>query len=217
MSKNILILAAHPDDETLGCGATIARLAEEGNRVHLITFTDGVSARDGTELKNRNSKLEKVSEILGIQSYDAADFPDNQMDAVPLLDICKFMEKNIPFDPQIVFTHHPGCLNIDHSIIYRATMTVFRPQRPASCDILSYYVPSSTDYNPLANFNGNVFYDVTSTIDKKIKALKVYDEEMRAHPHSRSYRNIENLMETWGAQVGLQYAERFQSIRRIIC
>ena len=108
MSKNILILAAHPDDETLGCGATIARLAEEGNRVHLITFTDGVSARDGTELKNRNSKLEKVSEILGIQSYDAADFPDNQMDAVPLLDICKFMEKNIPFDPQIVFTHHPG-------------------------------------------------------------------------------------------------------------
>jgi len=84
-------------------------------------------------------------------------------------------------------------------------------------DVLSYYVPSSTDYNPLASFNGNVFYDVASTVDKKIKALKVYDEEMRAHPHSRSYRNIENLMETWGAQVGLQYAERFQSIRRVIC
>ena len=101
MSKNILVLAAHPDDETLGCGATIARLSSEGNRVHLMTFTDGVSAREGTEFQNRNAKLEKVSEILGLNSYIAADFPDNQLDAVPLLEICKFMEKNIPFDPEL--------------------------------------------------------------------------------------------------------------------
>jgi LmbE family N-acetylglucosaminyl deacetylase len=217
MGKNILVLAAHPDDETLGCGATISRLASEGNKVHLITFTDGVSAREANDFKNRNLKLEKVSEILGIQSYIAADFPDNQMDAVPLLDACKFIEKNLPFDPDMIFTHHPGCLNVDHSTVFRATLTVFRPQRGSSCDVLSYYVPSSTDYNPLSNFNGNVFYDVESFVDQKMKALEVYDEEMRAYPHSRSYDNVMNLMKTWGCEVGLRYAEKFQSIRRVVC
>ena len=216
MSKNILVLAAHPDDETLGCGATIARLSSEGNRVHLMTFTDGVSAREGTEFQNRNAKLEKVSEILGLNSYIAADFPDNQLDAVPLLEICKFMEKNIPFDPDIIFTHHPGCLNVDHSIIFRATITVFRPQSSSSCKVLSYYIPSSTDYNPISNFNGNVFYNVENFVNKKMKALKIYDEEMRTYPHSRSYENVKNLMKTWGCEVGMGYAEKFQLMREVI-
>ena len=217
MSKNVLVLAAHPDDETLGCGATVAKLSAEGYSSHLITFTDGISARSNINAKNRNLKLEEVSELLGFQSYIAADFPDNQMDASPLLDICKFIEKNVPFDPDIIFTHHPCCLNVDHTIVFRATLTVFRPQLATSREILSYYIPSSTDYNPLADFRGNVYYDVGPFVNKKMEALKIYDEEMRASPHSRSYDNVKNLMKVWGGEVGLYYAEKFQSIRKVIC
>ena len=215
MSKNILVLAAHPDDETLGCGATIARLAAEGNKVKLITFTDGVGARN--EDGNRNSVLEKVKVVLGLKSYVSGNFPDNKMDSVPLLDVCKFIENNVKTQPDIIFTHHRNCLNIDHAIVHKATLTCFRPQRGDKTKMYSYYVPSSTDYNPNSKFSGNVYYDVTKYKDTKLKALfDCYHDEMRQYPHTRSYENIENLMKVWGSEVGLKYAEKFELVREIL-
>lgn len=126
MSKNVLVLAAHPDDETLGCGATIARLSDEGYSVQLLTFTDGVGSRG--ENSNRNDVLKSVQNVLGLSSYSYGNFPDNKMDSVPLLDVCKFIENNVTTTPDIIFTHHRGCLNVDHQIVYKATLTAFRPQ-----------------------------------------------------------------------------------------
>lgn len=214
-NKKILILAAHPDDETLGCGATISKLSAQGSEIQLLTFTDGVSARDKIE-KNRNFVLEKCSEILGIKHFKFGDFPDNQMDTVSLLSVIKFIEKNTLFDPDIIFTHHNDCLNIDHSIINKATMTAFRPQTGKKQQIYGYYVPSSTDYNPYSNFNGNVYHDVTGYEENKIICLRqCYDGEMKKFPHSRSYENIENLMKVWGSEVGVKYAEKFNLIRMV--
>ena len=211
----VLVLAAHPDDETLGCGATLARLAQEGAYIKLLTFTDGESAR-GPTYKNRNDKLIKVCNKLGISDYQLTNYPDNRLDIISLLDICKYIEQNVDFEPDLIFTHHPDCLNIDHSIVYRATITVFRPQYGQEQTILSYYIPSSTDYNPLNNFRGNVYYDVNATYKTKLECLKEnYDSEMRAHPHSRSYENVENLMKLAGAEIGVKYAEKFQLIRKI--
>ena len=213
--KNILVLAAHPDDETLGCGATIAKLADEGNNVNLLTFTDGVGSRgdDG----DRNDILGVVQNILGLSSYSYGSFPDNKMDSIPLLDICKFIEENVDYKPDIIFTHHPDCLNIDHRTVYQATLTAFRPQMGDDVKIYSYYVPSSTDYNPLKNFVGNVYHNVVDYKDIKLECLKkCYNEEMREYPHTRSYENIENLMKVWGSEVGLEYAEKFQLIREVL-
>ena len=213
--SNILVLAAHPDDETLGCGATIARLSSEGNNVQLLTFTDGVGSRG--EDGDRNGVLGLVQNILGLSEYSYGSFPDNKMDSVPLLDICKFIEDNVVVKPDIIFTHHSGCLNVDHQIVYRATLTAFRPQYGNNVKIYSYYVPSSTDYNPFNNFSGTVYYDVTNYKDVKLKCLKeCYDEEMRDYPHTRSYENVENLMKVWGSEVGLKYAEKFQLIREVM-
>ncbi len=212
---NVLVLAAHPDDETLGAGATIAKLADQGHSVKLLTFTDGEGARGPTE-KNRNNKLDQVCEILGIADYSCGDFPDNQMDSVPLLEICKFIEKNVSEVPGLILTHHPECLNVDHSIVHRATLTVFRPQRGEAQDILGFYVPSSTDYNPNLTLRSNTYIDVSGYEDKKLKALEVYSEEMREFPHTRSYQNVANLMKVWGAEVGLLAAEKFYSARRIL-
>ena len=215
MNKNILVLAAHPDDETLGCGATIARLSAEGHNVRLLTFTDGLGARDGDD-GNRNDVLGQVKNILGLSSYSSGDFPDNRMDSVPLLDICKFIENNVDNDPDMIFTHHSGCLNIDHRIVFQATLTVFRPQSGSKSEFLSYFVPSSTDYSANSNFTGNTYFDVSKFYTKKIECLKsCYSSEMRKFPHTRSYENIENIMKVWGAEVGLKYAEKFQLIRGI--
>ena len=211
----VLVLAAHPDDETLGAGATIARLSDEGHQIKLLTFTDGLSAR-GPTTQNRNNKLDEVCEILGINDYTFGSYPDNRMDIISLLDKCKFIENNVDFQPDLVFTHHPDCLNIDHSIVYRAALTVFRPQEGNKTKILSYYIPSSTDYNPMANFTENVYYDVTKYYDKKMQALRVYDCEMRDYPHSRSYENVTNMMKVTGSKIGVKYAEGFQLVREII-
>ena len=218
-NKKILVLAAHPDDETLGCGATIARLAKEGAQIKLLTFTDGVSARPLTKspAANRNHKLFDVCKKLGISDYMYANYPDNRLDIISLLDKTRYIENNVDFIPDIIFTHHPNCLNIDHKHVYEATLTAFRPQFGHKQTILSYYVPSSTDYNPQNNFRGNIYYDVSSTYKIKLECLKEnYDEEMRKSPHTRSYKNIENLMKVWGAEVGLEYAEKFELIREII-
>jgi LmbE family N-acetylglucosaminyl deacetylase len=214
--NNILILAAHPDDETLGCGATISKLSKEGHNIQLLTFTDGVGSRRTNEA-NRNPKLQQVSDILGISKYSSGNFPDNEMDTVSLLDICKFIEYNVDYQPDIIFTHFVGDLNIDHQIVTRAALTVFRPQHGNKMKIYSYHVPSSTDYNPLVYFDANSYIEVSEDdVKNKIKALEIYDKEMRTYPHTRSYQNVENLIKVWGSEVGLVYCEKFKLIREIV-
>ena len=215
--SNILILAAHPDDESLGCGATIAKLASEGHQVTLLTFTDGVSARNNNKAANRNNKLDLCASILGIHSYKSGNFPDNQMDTVPLLDVCKFIENSIDSLPDIIFTHHSSCLNIDHQIVARATNVVFRPSIGHPIKIYAYYVPSSTDYDLFNTFDGRSYFEVKDYKDIKLKCLKMcYNEEMRDFPHSRSYENVENLMKVWGAEVGVEYAEKFKLLKEVL-
>ena len=214
--KRVLILSAHPDDETLGCGGAISNLSRKKNIIDLITFTDGVSSRNKNGL-NRNLKLEKVSKILGINNFNSGNFPDNAMDSIKLLDVCKFIEENVNYEPDIIFTHFSDDLNVDHRIVSRATFTVFRPQYGHKTKIFSYYIPSSTDYNPTSSFDGNSYFRLDK-IDllNKIEALKLYDNEMRKYPHSRSYENIENLIKVWGAEIGVKYAEKFKLIREVI-
>ena len=214
--KKILVLAAHPDDETLGCGATIHRLYREGHSIQLLTFTDGESSR-GLNKKNRNTLLDRVSNILGISNFSFSNFPDNAMDSVPFLKICKFIEEKVDYFPDIIFTHHHEDLNIDHQLVSKATYTVFRPQFGSTHQIFSYHVPSSTDYNPLSSFKGNTYFKLTKQdLEKKMEALKVYDKEIRDFPHSRSYKNIENLISTYGCEVGSIYCEKFNLVRNVI-
>tara|TARA_B100001029_G_scaffold163244_1_gene153208 strand:- start:1327 stop:1980 length:654 start_codon:yes stop_codon:yes gene_type:complete len=216
MKKKILVLAAHPDDETLGCGATIAKLSQQNYDINLLTFTDGESARENAVNLNRNDCLTKVSKILNIKDFKCGDFPDNKMDSVPLLDVCKFIEKEIKFTPDKIFTHHPDCLNIDHNIVYRSAITVFRPQKKNQIEINCFAIPSSMEWNPLNNFRSNLYYDVENFVDKKIEALKIYEKEMRPYPHPRSYEAIINNLKVSGSEVGLNYCEKFETIRKVI-
>ena len=214
-NKKILIIAAHPDDETLGCGATIYNLSKN-NHIHLLTFTDGVGSRRNGE-NNRNSKLEKISKILGIDKFNVGSFPDNEMDTVSLLDLCKFIESNVNYTPDLIFTQFIGDLNIDHQLVTKAVLTAFRPQYGDKMKIYSYSVTSSTEYNPFSYFDGNSYFEVLQEdVNKKLEALKIYNKEMRPYPHSRSYENVVNLMKVWGSEVGLLYCEKFKLIREVV-
>jgi len=219
--NTVLVVVAHPDDEVLGCGGVIAKHIVQGDSVHILFMTDGVASRN--ESKNnaveRLAAAQDAAQILGINSFVNADFPDNKMDSIPLLDVVKEIEDQITqLQPEIIYTHHIGDLNIDHQVTHKAVMTACRPQ-PDFCvkEIYALKVLSSTEWNTpgVEVFSPNVFIDITDYIDIKKQALEVYSKEMRQPPHSRSIDNVLRLNTFRGNSVGMKYAEAFMILRVI--
>ena len=210
--NKILIIVAHPDDEVLGCGATIAKHIKNGDKAQVVFLADGFSSRDDSN--SRDGSAEKSSKILGCEKPIFLNFPDNQLDAIPLLEIVKKLEKVIgDFQPNIIYTHHFGDLNIDHQITHKAVMTACRPQ-PNFCvkEIYSFEILSATHWQSSSMgsaFNPNYFVDASSFMEKKIKALQCYDNEVREYPHARSYKTVDSLAKFRGSVIGVQDAEAF--------
>jgi N-acetylglucosamine malate deacetylase 1 len=221
MNKTILVIAAHSDDEALGCSGVIARHVTEGDNVHLLFMTDGVASRSGRrDDEKRLTSAQDAAQILEVSSFTNLNFPDNRMDSIPLLDIVKEVENKITeLQPEIIYTHHIGDLNIDHQITHKAVITACRPQ-PDFCvkEIYAFEVLSSTEWNTpgVAVFSPNVFIDITDYIDIKKQVLEVYSEEMHQPPHSRSIDNALRLNALRGNSVGVDYAEAFVLIRAIL-
>jgi LmbE family N-acetylglucosaminyl deacetylase len=220
MSKEILVVAAHADDETLGCGGAIAKHTSKGDKVRLILMADGVSSRtqsNDKSLEERNYVAEKAKNILGIDSIDYLFLPDNKMDSIPLLDIVKLLEPLVEqYSPSVVYTHYHNDLNIDHKITNQAVMTVCRPlPSSTTTTILGFEVLSSTEWNQIQEFNPTYFIDISATIDVKINAAKAYNIEMRKPPHSRNLQHIRALAQHRGNSIGLDAAEAFHVYRQI--
>jgi len=218
MNKTILVIAAHSDDEALGCSGTIAKHIKQGDSVHLLFMTDGVASRSGRrDDEKRLTAAQDAAQILEVSSFTNLNFPDNRMDSIPLLDIVKEIENTIvQTQPEVIYTHHIGDLNIDHQITHKSVVTACRPQ-PSFCveEIYAFEVLSSTEWNTpgVEAFSPNVFIDITDYIDIKKQVLEVYSEEMRQPPHSRSIDNALRLNALRGNSVGVDYAEAFELIR----
>ena len=222
-NKTILIVAAHPDDEVLGCGGTIARLIKEGFEVYTLILGEGITSRD--DMRDRKRREEEITElkgeakeankILGVKEVFFYDFPDNRFDTVPFLDIVKVIEKvENSINPEIIFTHYEMDLNIDHQITYRAVITATRPLKEETVkEIYSFEIPSSTEWRYPLNFSPDVFFDISTTIDIKIKALEKYKTELKKYPHPRSLEGVKLIAKNWGIKVGLEYAEAFKVVR----
>jgi LmbE family N-acetylglucosaminyl deacetylase len=215
----VLVVAAHPDDEALGCGATIAKHIEQGDSVHLLFMTDGVASRIGSKnnAEERLTAAQDAAQILGVNSFTSFNFPDNKMDSIPLLDVVKKIEDKITqLQPEVIYTHHIGDLNIDHQITHKAVITACRPQ-PDFCvkEIYAFEVLSSTEWQTpgFESFNPNMFVNITDFIDLKKQVLEVYSVEMHQQPHSRSVDNALRLNALRGNSVGVDYAEAFIAIR----
>lgn len=226
-SNRVLVVAAHPDDEVLGCGATMARLAGEGADVVTAILGEGITSREGIageELKEALRTLKEqargAAEILGVRDVRLFDLPDNRFDSVDMLDIVKMVEGLIAeIKPAAVFTHHRGDLNIDHQITNMAVLTATRPVGGHGVrEIYSFEVPSSTEwaFGAPEQFKPDTFYSVGETMGAKIDAMAAYASEARDFPHPRSPEALKARAAHWGAVSGLGHAEAFMTLRRLL-
>ena len=218
--NKVLIIAAHPDDEVLGCGGTIANHTAKGDTVHVLFMTNGLGSRvesSSEDVLNRQSMAYQSADILGVKSLTFLDFPDNSMDSIPLLNVVKKIEEEVNnFQPEIIYTHHIGDLNIDHQVTHKAVMTACRPQ-PNFCvkEIYCFEVLSSTEWTIDNLFSPNCFVDILGTFELKMTAMKMYGAELRPYPHARSIESVKVLAQYRGLSVGIELAESF-IIKRIL-
>jgi LmbE family N-acetylglucosaminyl deacetylase len=223
-TSSVLVVAAHPDDEVLGCGGTIARLAGEGRAVHVLLLADGETSRDtvaAPALVGRNAAADEAARILGCASVESLQLPDNRLDGEVLLDVVKKVEAAVArHSPGTVFTHHSGDVNIDHRVAHDAVLAACRPQPGHSVrELLFFEVPSSTEWRPPASappFAPDWFVDISATLGAKLGALDAYRAEMREFPHPRSRAGVEALARWRGASVGVSAAEAFMLGRRVV-
>ena len=234
---NILVLAAHPDDEVLGMGGTIKKFTKTGNTVKVVIFATGISSRRSSNYKNSenyavnkktisqmNKQIEKLKldtisacKILGVSDVEFLDFPDNEMDLVSNLEITKKIEKIIKqFKPEQIFTHSCFDVNIDHRMLYFATLSATRPKPGTKIKkVYSFEIPSSTEWHFPSQFSPNFFVNIDDEIKTKIQALKKYKTELNKFPHPRSIIALDAISKKWGSVCGFKNAEAFYLIREL--
>ena len=222
-ANTVLCIAAHPDDEILGCGGTLARHAANGDSVHLVILAEGARARD-TEGDDEVAALRRAAKNaareLGVHAPRLLGLPDNRLDSLDLLDVIKPIEAVVrEVKPSTVYTHHGGDLNVDHRIAHEATITACRPMPGSPVKrIYSYETVSSTEWATAAigeAFMPNRFVDVSGFIDAKRRAIKCYQLEMRPFPHPRSVEAVDSLAKLRGSQAGIMAAEAFLTLLEI--
>ncbi len=225
--KKVLVVAAHPDDEVLGCGGTIARMAREGAQVVALILGEGISSRyaqrsqaDGSALKKLRADAEAAGELMGLKRVFFEDLPDNRFDELPLLEVIKRVERVLDqVQPEILFTHHPGDLNVDHRRTFQAVLTATRPVNGCGIrEIYTFEVPSSTEWSfqqfqPA--FKPNTFVNISDTIEIKVRGMQRYESESRPFPHPRSPEALRAVTQRWGSVVGWSYAEAFELVRSV--
>lgn len=228
MNKKVLVVAAHPDDEILGCGGTIIKHSLDGDDVYVLIMAEGLTSRDNSrnvdyrekELRELHSKSMEAAKIMGVKDVRLLSFPDNRMDGIELLDVVKKVEEVVEaVKPEIVYTHHAGDVNIDHTVTHNAVITACRSLPDCTVKTLLFFETlSSTEWQMMTSdkmFYPNWYENITDVFDKKIEALKCYDSEMREYPHPRSYINVEHLARYRGMIIGCNMAEAF-SLGRMI-
>jgi LmbE family N-acetylglucosaminyl deacetylase len=224
----VLVIAAHPDDEILGCGGAIARHVREGDEVRVMIMAEGLTSRssfdrvqDGEELSTLARAAHAANAALGVAELTLLQWPDNRMDSIDRLDVIKAIESKVmEFVPERVYTHHAGDVNIDHRVIHDAVNTACRPLpgQPVR-SVLYFEVVSSTEWQVPGSapaFLPNWFVDITETFPAKAEALRCYASEMRGWPHPRSFEAVEHLARWRGATIGSHAAEGFMLGRAIL-
>jgi LmbE family N-acetylglucosaminyl deacetylase len=224
----VLVVAAHPDDEVLGVGGTVARHTDRGDIVHSLILAEGATSRHersdpsvaAPELAILADAAAAAAQILGAEAPRLLGLPDNRMDGAVLLDVVKVVEAMIQeVAPSIVYSHSSTDLNVDHRIAHEAVSTACRPL-PGACvqEVRFFETPSSTEWRPASDgsaFAPAVFVEVTESLDRKLDALRAYAGEMRPWPHPRSIEAVGHLARWRGATVGVAAAEAFELGRKL--
>ena len=225
--RKILVIAAHPDDEVMGLGGTIARFSDEGVECHLLIVTDGSSAqyRASDHLQDiidaKKEETKNCANVLGFKSIHYGELPDMRLDKTLHIQINQVIEKVIDeVRPDTVFTHFWGDVNRDHQEVYKSTLVVVRPVKGQVVkELYCYKVPSSTEWTPNkadTMFMPNYFVNIEKYAEQKYKAFSCYSTELREYPHPRSVQHLREIDTAAGLRVGLLAAEEFVMLRNLI-
>lgn len=224
----VLVVVAHPDDEVLGCGGSMARWAIAGRAVHVLILADGEMARAASTKAHgerailaRQAAARSANQILGARSVEFAGLPDNQLDQTGMLQVARVVEAAVAaVQPETIVTHFYGDLNVDHRVAQEAVAVAARPQPNSPvCEVLLFETLSSTEWQisgQASAFQPNWFVDISAYLEIKLRAMEAYRAELREFPHPRSLHAIAALAHLRGATAGLAAAEGFVLGRRIV-
>lgn len=218
--ERIAVIGAHPDDELLGAGGTLALHARAGDEVHAIIVADGAGSRYPAGLADTLEKqARRAAEVIGFASVGFLALPDQRLDTVPLIELTQRLEAMFDdIGPSIVYTHFPEDVNDDHRVVARCAWIACRPYRRHLRKFAAFETPSSTEWAwplPGTSLAPNLFVDVTDAIDVKIAAMECYETELREYPHPRSARALRERAAHWGSHIGRLAAEPFRVLREV--
>ena len=217
MSDAVVVIAAHPDDELLGCGGTVALHTRRGDRVTSIIACEGESLRYGPEGVGQAEHTRRAAAELGVEDVRRLEFADQRLDTMPLTDIITPLEKVIhEVRPRIVYVQWGGDINRDHELLFKAALVATRPTEESLATVYAFDTASSTEWGFPRSFVPDTWVEISKTLDKKIAAMACYESEVRQYPHPRSLDALRHRARAWGNQHCMDAAEVFMTVRRTL-
>jgi LmbE family N-acetylglucosaminyl deacetylase len=217
MSQRVLVIASHPDDELLGCGGTVALHARAGDAVTSVIVCEGESLRYGPNGVGQAEHIKRAAIALGVSDVRCLGFADQRLDTLSLTEIITPLETIVrETQPSVVYCQYGGDLNLDHQIVFKATLVATRPTEPCIRAVYAFDTASSTEWAYPRTFNADTWVDISSTLRAKLAAMACYESEVREYPHPRSLEALCNRAKAWGNQQCLDAAEVFMTVRRSI-
>ncbi|PYP43192.1 MAG: PIG-L family deacetylase [Gemmatimonadetes bacterium] len=217
MSKPVLVIAAHPDDELLGCGGTAALHARAGDEVTAVIACEGESLRYGPAGVGQNGHMKRAAGTLGLRDVRQLAFPDQRLDTMALTELITPLERIVrEVRPAIIYCQYGGDINRDHQLLFQAVLVAARPTEPCIEAVYAFDTASSTEWAFPRSFAADTWVDISETLDTKLAAMACYESEVRPYPHPRSLEALRYRAKAWGNQHCLDAAEAFMTIRRTL-
>ena len=221
--SNIVVVAPHPDDETLGCGGTLLKLKDRGNKIFWVIMTNVIDHPNYSKnfIQKRQDEIDMVSEKYGFDKVFKLNYLTTKLDTIPISEITiKISNVFNEIKPEVIFIPSYSDIHSDHRITFQIVMSCTKSFRyPFIKKILMYEKLSETEFAPPLSgniFSPNVFYDISNYLDKKIEIMKIYTSELRESPFPRSIKLIKTLAILRGSTCNSKYAEAFQLIKEIV-
>jgi len=215
--QSVLVIAAHPDDELLGCGGTVALHSRAGDRVTCVIVCEGESLRYGPDGVGQRSHTRCAARRLGVHDVRLLGFPDQRLDTICQLDVIQRLEELVrEVRPRTVYCQHGGDVNRDHQIVFQAALVATRPTEGSVEAVYAFDTASSTEWGYPRTFVPDTWIDIGVTLETKVDAMACYRSEVRPYPHPRSLQALRDRAHAWGVQACLEAAEVFMTIRRVV-
>ena len=216
MPKRVLVIAAHPDDEVLGCGGTVALHAKAGDQVTSVIMCEGESLRYGQQGVGQADHIRRAAATLGVKDIRPLGFPDQRLDTMPLTELIAPLDAIVKeIQPQIVYCQFGGDINRDHHLLFQATLVATRPTACWVRAVYAFDTASSTEWAFPRTFVADTWVDISATLEIKLAAMACYTSELRDYPHPRSLTALRHKAEAYGNQCCIEAAEVFMTVRRV--